>query len=82
MMPLLRGKSLAVVPRLIHSSVMYLLLTVEGTSATAADLAEVQPLDLLLSLTVKNGVLSSAIFFLTLTKIFLILWVKVCIFYS
>lgn len=30
MMPLLQGKSLAVVLRLIHSSVMYLLLTVEG----------------------------------------------------
>lgn len=30
MMPLLQGKSLTVVPRLIRSSITYLLLTVEG----------------------------------------------------
>lgn len=34
-----------------------------GNGATAADLAEVQPLDLLLSLTVKTGVVSFKFFF-------------------
>lgn len=34
-----------------------------GNGAAAADLAEVQPMDLLLSLTVKTGVVSSSIFF-------------------
>lgn len=61
MMPLLQGKPLTVVPRLLRLSVTYLLLT-GGNGAAVADLAEVQPLDLLLPLTVNTGVVSFSFF--------------------